>query len=172
MTIDEAKIFIQNAMEQSRNALAELMLIMPKVFATKRKSLGEYYSNLENCKKEIQACEVAVKALEELQQYRAIGTPEECRAAVERNNEKTRIIDGVTECCGYYVGPGVFQVELLNPALFAEGKLKGAMKNEIICGKCGCAGLYVKIKEFPNKMDVQGKAKETWNRRVNDGKMD
>ena len=78
MTIDEAKIFIQNAMEQSRNLLAELMLIMPKVFAAKRKSLGEYYSNLENCKKEIQACEVAVKALEELQQYRAIGTPEEC----------------------------------------------------------------------------------------------
>lgn len=78
MTIDEAKIFIQNAMEQSRNALAELMLIMPKVFAVKRKNLGEYYSNLENCKKEIQACEVAVKALEEVQQYRAIGTPEEC----------------------------------------------------------------------------------------------
>lgn len=23
-----------------------------------------------------------------------------------------------------------------------------------------------KIKEFPNKMDAQGKAKETWNRRV------
>ena len=59
-----------------------------------------------------------------------------------------------------------------NPALFAEGKLKGAMKNEIICGKCGCAGPYVKIKEFPNKMDAQGKAKETWNRRVNDGKID
>lgn len=78
MTIDEAKIFIQNAMEQSRNALAELMLIMPKVFAVKRKSLGEYYSNLENCKKEIQACEIAVKALEEVQQYRAIGTVEEC----------------------------------------------------------------------------------------------
>lgn len=78
MTIDEAKIFIQNAMEQSRNALAELMLIMPKVFAAKRKSLGEYYSNLENCKKEIQACEIAVKALEEVQQYRTIGTPEEC----------------------------------------------------------------------------------------------
>lgn len=29
-----------------------------------------------------------IKALEEVQQYRAIGTPEECRAAVERNNEK------------------------------------------------------------------------------------
>ena len=36
----------------------------------------------------------------------------------------------------------------------------------IICGKCGCAGPYVKIKEFPNKMDAQGKAKETWNRRA------
>lgn len=77
MTENEAKIFIQNAMEQSRNVLAELMLIMPKVFAAKRKSLGEYYSNLENCKKEIQSCEVAIKALEEVQQYRAIGTPEE-----------------------------------------------------------------------------------------------
>lgn len=84
MTIDEAKIFIQNAMEQSRNALAELMLIMPKVFAVKRKSLGEYYSNLENCKKEIQACEVAVKALEEVQQYRAIGTPEELQRLKDR----------------------------------------------------------------------------------------
>ena len=112
MTIDEAKIFIQNAMEQSRNALAELMLIMPKVFAAKRKSLDEYYSNLENCKKEIQACEIAVKALEEVKQYRAIGTPEECRVAVERNNEKTRIIDGITECCGYDFGIDAFQREL------------------------------------------------------------
>lgn len=60
---------IQNAMEQSRNVLAELMLITPKVFAAKRKSLGEYYSNLENCKKKIQACEVAIKALEEVQRW-------------------------------------------------------------------------------------------------------
>ena len=72
MTENEAKIFIQNAMEQSKNVLAELMLIMPKVFAAKRKSLGEYYSNLENCKKEIQSCEVAVQALEEVQRYRAL----------------------------------------------------------------------------------------------------
>ena len=47
--------------------------------------------------------------LEELKQYRAIGTPEECRAAVERNNEKTRIIDGITECCGYDFGIDAFQ---------------------------------------------------------------
>lgn len=69
MTENEAKIFIQNAMEQSKNVLAELLLIMPKVFAAKRKNLGEYYSNLENCKKEIQSCEVAIKALEEVQRW-------------------------------------------------------------------------------------------------------
>lgn len=58
------------------------------------------------------ATRVAIKALKEVQQYRAIGTPEECRAAVEQNNEKTRIIDGVTECCGYDFGIDAFQREL------------------------------------------------------------
>ena len=48
----------------------------------------------------------------EIQQYRTIGTVEECRAAVERNNEKTRIIDGITECCGYDFGTDAFQMEL------------------------------------------------------------
>lgn len=105
MTENEAKIFIQNAMEQSRNVLAELMLIMPKVFAAKRKSLGEYYSNLENCKKEIQSCEVAVKALEEVQQYRAIGTTEECRAAMGKQKpfkpETAGLTIGIGRCkCG------------------------------------------------------------------------
>ena len=69
MTENEAKIFIQNAMEQSKKALAELLLISPKVFAVRKKSLGEYYSNLENCKKEIQSCEVAIRALEEVQRW-------------------------------------------------------------------------------------------------------
>lgn len=31
---------------------------------------------------------VAVQALEEIQQYRAIGTPEECRAAVEKQTDE------------------------------------------------------------------------------------
>ena len=83
MTENEAKKFIQNAMEQSRNVLAEMMLIMPKVFLARKQSLGEYYSNLENCKKEIQSCEVAVKALEEVQRYREIGTLEELKAAMK-----------------------------------------------------------------------------------------
>ena len=69
MTENEAKVFIQNAMIQSKNVLAELLLIAPKVFAAKKKSLGEYYSNLENCKKEIESCEVAIRALEEVQRW-------------------------------------------------------------------------------------------------------
>ena len=129
MTENEAKVFIQNAMEQSKKALAELLLIGPKVFAIRKKSLGEYYSNLENCKKEIQSCEVAIQALEEVQrwhtsvinpniknefanrstqicvncdhkdeyieeleaeveEYRTIGTPEECRVAVEKQTAR------------------------------------------------------------------------------------
>ncbi len=31
---------------------------------------------------------IAINALEEIQQYRAIGTPEECRAAMEKQAEK------------------------------------------------------------------------------------
>lgn len=36
--------------------------------------------------KRAEALDVAIKALEEVQQYRAIGTPEECRAAMEKQN--------------------------------------------------------------------------------------
>lgn len=140
MTENEAKIFIQNAMEQSKKTLAELLLISPKVFAVRKKSLGEYYSNLENCKKEIQSCEVAIQALEEVQrwrtsvinpkiknvfantstqichncdhkdeyieeleaeveEYRTIGTPEECRAAVEKQTAKRPRIMGNAMIC-------------------------------------------------------------------------
>lgn len=134
MTIDEAKIFIQNAMEQSRNALAELMLIMPKVFAAKRKSLGEYYSNLENCKKEIQACEVAVKALEELQQYRAIGTPEECRAAAVKQTAKKPIFNhNLSDTLS------IFHCECGNKIKVSHDI--GIMNNNNApnyCSKCGC----------------------------------
>ena len=111
------------------------------MFAVRKKSLGEYYSNLENCKKEIQSCEVAVQALEEVQRwrtsvinhkiknvfantstqicqncdhkdeyieeleaevepYRAIGTPEECREAMERQEPFK------PETAGLYIGIG------------------------------------------------------------------
>lgn len=42
--------------------------------------------NCAECDKKI-AKDEAIKALEEVQQYRAIGTPEECRTAVEKQKE-------------------------------------------------------------------------------------
>nr|DAW04910.1 MAG TPA: hypothetical protein [Caudoviricetes sp.] len=36
----------------------------------------------------VNAHNMAINALEEIQKYRAVGTVEECRAAMERNNEK------------------------------------------------------------------------------------
>lgn len=63
-----------------------------------------------------QMCDITIKALEEIQQYREIGTVEECRAAVEKrkpkkvNNRKLlRLFDGRPYCiqgdcpmCGCY----------------------------------------------------------------------
>ena len=37
----------------------------------------------------------AIKALEEVQQYRAIGTPDECRAAVEKMKPKKTAIEAI-----------------------------------------------------------------------------
>lgn len=44
----------------------------------------------------------AINALEEIQKYRAIGTPEECRAAVEKQKEKKPIRNDKCTCpsCG------------------------------------------------------------------------
>ena len=38
-----------------------------------------------------EAVEMAIKALEEIKQYRTIGTPDECRAAVEKQKERKPI---------------------------------------------------------------------------------
>ena len=48
--------------------------------------------NCAECDKKI-AKDEAIKALEEVEQYRAIGTPEECRAAVEKQKAKKPIIE-------------------------------------------------------------------------------
>lgn len=49
------------------------------------------------------AIEIAIKALEEVQQYRAIGTPEECRAAMEKQNVNKELESHdekhILECC-------------------------------------------------------------------------
>lgn len=71
------------------------------------KADGAYQSTIGE-----KACDVAIKALEEIQQYRAIGTPEECRAAMERQNPRSAITEkedtGTTKytcpACGMYMG--------------------------------------------------------------------
>lgn len=59
-------------------------------------------------KREIQSYEMAINALEEVQKYRAIGTPEQCRAAMEKQTEtltvdKAKTIAAKAICigCGY-----------------------------------------------------------------------
>ena len=51
-----------------------------------------------------EANKMAIQALEELKQYRAIGTPEECRAAVEKQNSANKELEShdekrILECC-------------------------------------------------------------------------
>lgn len=67
----------------------------------------------EECERHNEVIDMAIKALEEVQQYRAIGTVEECRAAVEK--QKTRKphknvekFGGVWCACGKYLGKGYF----------------------------------------------------------------
>lgn len=57
----------------------------------------------KECKKNIQILEEVNKALSEIQQYRAIGTVEECRAAVEKQRAKKPIMktdDGIESISG------------------------------------------------------------------------
>ena len=55
------------------------------------------------------AKEIAIKALEEVQQYREIGTVEECREAVEKQKPKKphrnyKKFSGLWCKCGWYLG--------------------------------------------------------------------
>lgn len=53
----------------------------------------EYLTDMKICDGE--EMDIAIKALEEIQQYRAIGTPEECRAAVEKMKPKKTEIEAI-----------------------------------------------------------------------------
>lgn len=58
----------------------------------------------EECEKHNEVVEMAIKALEEVQKYRAIGTPEECRTAMEKQKKKNPIRLDKCTCpsCGTY----------------------------------------------------------------------
>lgn len=75
MTENEAIEVIGKAMKLSEQAIIELTNI--KEIAERQQKVGEYYTNLKNCVKEIDACKIAIKALQEIKQYREIGTVNE-----------------------------------------------------------------------------------------------
>lgn len=62
--------------------------------------LGSFYEMDEM----YDAAQTAIKALEEIQQYREIGTVDECRAAVEKQRAKKPIRNDKCTCpsCGTY----------------------------------------------------------------------
>ena len=70
MDISETVDVLKKAKEQSLKALVELTDIKDEVERQNR--IGEYYSVLGNCLKEIEACDVAIEGLIELQQYRVV----------------------------------------------------------------------------------------------------
>lgn len=57
------------------------------------------------------ALSMAISALKEIQQYREIGTVEECREAVERQKPKKCIIDSCSDHA-HYKCPSCGQIEL------------------------------------------------------------
>ena len=57
------------------------------------KIIREYSGLFPQARGEDEALEMAIQALEEVQQYRTIGTPEECRAAVEKQKAKKPIMN-------------------------------------------------------------------------------
>lgn len=88
MTENEAIEVLQSAISESEKIIAQLSKM--KTLAEQKNRIGEYYSNIRNCRSEIESCNVAINALKEIQQYREIGTVEECREAVEKQKRRSK----------------------------------------------------------------------------------
>jgi len=83
-------------------------------------------------KNEIQGYEMAIKALEEVQQYRQIGTVEECRAWKEKQNAKKIISFDYNNGTVNYGCP-VCKRKIISKI---DGKWCGGTFNEY-CDRCG-----------------------------------
>jgi hypothetical protein len=80
-----------------------------------------------------EASELAIQALEEVQQYRAIGTPEECRAAVKQTSKKPIFNHNLSDTLS------VFHCECGNKIKVSHDI--GIMNNNNApnyCSNCGC----------------------------------
>ena len=77
-------------------------------------------------KREIQGYEMATEALREVQQYRAIGTPEECKIAVEKQRPKKPINPDDDY--------GTFKCPNCNGLIFTEDRFE-THKYCLLCGQ-------------------------------------
>mgnify|MGYP000743759977 CR=1 FL=1 len=77
MTEKEAIEILRSAISESEKVIAQLSQM--KELAERKNRVGEYYSNIQNCRNEIESCKIAVKALEEIQP---------CREAAEKQEAK------------------------------------------------------------------------------------
>lgn len=95
---------------------------------------GRYKGGFDDTDCELgQAFNIAIKALEEVQQYRAIGTPEECRAAVKQTAKKPIFNHNLSDTLS------VFHCECGNTIKVSHDI--GIMNNNNApnyCSKCGC----------------------------------
>ncbi len=72
-----------------------------------------------------------IKALEEVQQYRVIGTPEECRAAVEKQTARKGIREKIKK--GYNRGMHHYYC----PVCYEKGDLRNKYNVGLYCSDCG-----------------------------------
>lgn len=79
-----------------------------------------------------EACDMAIKALEEIQEYRAIGTAGECRAAVEKIKPKKPAYEGD----GYSAGKIVYDTWIC-PGCGKDYEME--YENYDYCPNCGQA---------------------------------
>lgn len=82
-------------------------------------------------KNEIQGYEMAIKALEEVQQYRAIGTVEECREAVEKQTAKKPTLIDYKKYANF-----VDNVDFLQDAYWCPN-CKRVVRSGSFCRDCG-----------------------------------
>ena len=97
MTEAEAIEVIRKAIEFSIGAVKGLDKSKDKIDMVELAC--EYYESKENCEKEVAACMLAINALKEIQEYRAIGTVEDLKNLCYL---RKRYEDETYDYCGEY----------------------------------------------------------------------
>ena len=88
-------------------ALEEAIKILEKKKEYSERIIDNFLSysrgEIKDANETIEMCDMAISALKEIQQYREIGTVEECREAVEKQKPKAPDYEGDVYADGYMV---------------------------------------------------------------------